>query len=109
MKLKNINRKFIVGTKKRTQIKHLLNIYLKPNEQITFISKKNREYDFVKKEWGYYATQSINARLKKFKFLTCLVRNKITKRRFVLVVYKEKKLLFKKYLKKENMKILQWL
>ena len=91
------------------KIKHLLNIYLKPNEQITFVSKKNREYDFVKKDWGYYATQSINARLKKFKFLTCLVENRITKKKFILVVYKEKIILFKKYLKKESMKVIKWL
>jgi hypothetical protein len=109
MQIKSINRKFIVGMKNDIKIKHLLNIYLKPNEQITFVSKKNREYDFVKKDWGYYATQSINARLKKFKFLTCLVENRITKKKFILVVYKEKIILFKKYLKKESMKVIKWL
>jgi hypothetical protein len=109
MKIKKINRRFVVGEKKDIKMKHLFNIYLNPNEQVTFVSKKNREYDFVKKDWGYYATQSINSRLKKFKFLTCLVKNVITKRKFVLVVYKEKISLFKKYLKKESLKILKWL
>ena len=29
-----------------------------------------KEYDFVKKNWGYYATPSINSRLKIFNFNT---------------------------------------
>jgi hypothetical protein len=109
MRIKNLNRKFNVGVKKDIKIKYLKNIHLKPNEQITFISKKNREYDFVKKDWGYYATPSINGRLKKFKFITYLIRSTLTKKKFILVVYKEKVNLFKKYLKKEKLKIVETL
>jgi len=109
MKIKYINRSFNVGVKNDIKIKHIKNIYLNSNEQITFISKKNREYDFVKKNWGYYATPSINGRLKKFNFITYLIKNKITNKKFIFVVYKEKKHLLKKYLKKEKLEIISLL
>jgi hypothetical protein len=109
MKIRKIGRKFKVGLNKNIQIKHIANIFLRSNEQITFFSKKKREYDFVKKDWGYYVTPSINGRLKKFNFLTCLVKNKLTKQFFILVIYKEKLNLFRKYLKKEKLKIVSWL
>ena len=46
-------------------------ISLSNNEQVTFVSKSNGRYDICKKSWGYYATPSINSRLKKegFKYL----------------------------------------
>ena len=79
------------------------------NHNNLFLSKNKKEYDFVKKDWGYYATPSINSRLKKFKFLTFLIKNKLTKFLFILVVYKEKMSLFKKYLKKEKLEIIDCL
>jgi hypothetical protein len=109
MKIKKIKRRFKVGLKKDIEIKHIANIYLNSNEQVTFFSRKKREYDFVKKDWGYYVTPSINGRLKKFNFLTCLIKNTLTKRFFILVVYKEKLNLFRKYLKKEKLKVVRWL
>jgi hypothetical protein len=108
MKIEKIERRFKVGLKKDIEIKHIANIYLNSDEQVTFFSKKKRQYDFVKKDWGYYATPSINGRLKKFNFLTCLIKNKLTKRFFILVVYKEKINLFRKYIKKEKLKIVGW-
>jgi len=109
MKIEKIERRFKVGLKKDIEIKHIANIYLNSDEQVTFFSKKKRQYDFVKKDWGYYATPSINGRLKKFNFLTCLIKNKLTKRFFILIVYKEKLNLFRKYIKKEKIKIVCWL
>lgn len=109
MKIKKLKRRFKVGIKKDIEIKHIANIYLNSNEQVTFFSKKKREYDFVKKDWGYYATSSINSRLKKFNFLTCLIKNKLIKKLFIVVVYKEKLNLFRKYLKKEKLKVVSWL
>ena len=44
-------------------------MFLRNNEQLTFRNGKS-EYDVAKKNWGYYATPSINNRLKKFKFRT---------------------------------------
>ena len=66
MKVIRKNRKFTVGLSK-IKLKDCGSIYLKKNNQVTFRYKKS-EYDVCKKDWGYYATPSINGRLKKFNF-----------------------------------------
>ena len=109
MKVIKVNRDFTVGLRKNIKINHIANMHLRSNEQITFISKKNREYDFVKKNWGYYATPSINGRLKIFKFRCCLVESQLKKKKFIFVVYKEKTKQLKKYLKNEKLNILFWI
>ena len=58
LKINKKSRKFKVGIKK-TILKDMGKVYLNNNEQLTFINKKS-EFDFVKKNWGYYATPSIN-------------------------------------------------
>ncbi len=109
MIIKRKNRKFFVGIKKNIRIKDCAEINLKSNEQVTFIGKNKFEYDVTKKNWGFYATPSINGRLKKFGLKCALVRSKNTQRLFVTLVEKNKILEFKKYLKKENLELLIWL
>ena len=55
------NRKFKVG-EKNIVLKEVAKISLKKNELVTFFNKKV-QYDIVKKDWGFYATPSINSRL----------------------------------------------
>ena len=50
-------------------------IELDANEQITLINKSGQEYDIAAKDWGYYATPSLNSRLAKEGFKTALVKN----------------------------------
>ena len=57
---------------------------------ITFVSGKS-EYDVVKKEWGYYATPSINKRLISYDINTCLIKNIKSKNLFLVLVHKRKK------------------
>ena len=85
-------------------------IILNNNEQVTFSDKykQNNDYDVTKKDWGYYATPSINSRLKKNNFISYIVLNKSTNLFFIMIVHKNKKNLFLKYLKKENLKIVTW-
>tara|TARA_B100000780_G_C21086537_1_gene437753 strand:+ start:570 stop:920 length:351 start_codon:yes stop_codon:yes gene_type:complete len=97
-------RKFKVG-KKNILLKDYGKIYLDDNEQITFIKKKS-EFDIVKKNWGYYATPSINKRLKKFNFRTYITKN-FNNHINIMIVHKEKDKNFKKYLKIENMTIVK--
>ena len=59
----------------KIQLKDTAKIMLNKNEQVTF-KYLNSEYDVAKKDWGYYATPSINGRLKKFGFRTYLIKNK---------------------------------
>ena len=101
------NRKFKVG-EKNIVLKEVAKISLKKNELVTFFNKKV-QYDIVKKDWGFYATPSINSRLIKFNLKTCLIKSKKTKNIFVLLVEKNKIDKFKKYLKDERCKIVKWL
>jgi hypothetical protein len=101
-------RKFEVG-KKSIVISDCGHLELESDEQITIIRKSGAEYDFAAKEWGFYATASINRRLATFGFKTAVVRNLDTSSLFILIVetgYEEK---FYQYLASENMKVEQWL
>ena len=69
---------------------------------------KNKEYDIVKKDWGFYATPSINGRLIDNNYKTALVKNRDLKL-YILIVQKNKMKIFKKYLKVNNLKIIIWL
>ena len=105
--LKKKKREFPTGLKKLEIIKDCGSVYLDKNEMITFKSKnKNLEYDVVKKQWGYYATPSLNVRLKNNGYKSILVKNKITQRYFVFLqeIGMEKEL--KKYMKQESLEVI---
>ena len=87
----------------KIQLNDMAKITLKENEQVTF-KCLNSEYDVAKKDWGYYATPSINGRLKKFGFRTFLIKNKRDKL-YIFLVLKNKLRSFKKYCKDDNQKI----
>ncbi len=110
MKLyKNKNpRKFIVGHKHKLTISHVASLKLKSNEQITFIDSNNNEYDIVKKSWGFYATPSVNDRLKRNKYKTAIVKNK-KNQIYVMIVKINYLTKFKQYLKKHENKLMYWL
>ena len=99
-------RKFLIN--KKIKLKDMGYILLKNDEQITFIHGKNQEYDVCKKNWGFYATPSINSRLKKNDFFTYIVENKKLQRFGIHIVDKKKINLYKKYLKNEKLKIVNW-
>ncbi len=104
-------RKFNTKSKLNTKITLVKKIFLKENQQITFLEKfkqKKREYDVVKKRWGYYATPSINKRLKKFSYECAIIKNNNNKF-FICLVNKNMKKEFKFYLKKDDQHIVCWL
>lgn len=104
--IKKKPRNFNVGLSNNTII-DCGKIFLANNELITFIKNK-KKYDFVSKDWGYYATPSINNRLKKEGYKVAVVSN-LTGKKFIMVVDKEKIKIFKKYLNQEKSKIIKWL
>ena len=65
-------------------------------------------YDVGKKNWGYYATPSINQRLEDNNFKTALVRNS-QDRIYIMLVEKENIKKFKKYCKDEKLIVIIWL
>ena len=91
-----VPRPFVVGIKKKLTIKDMGTVYLAPNEQLTFITENKNRYDVGRKNWGFYATPSINSRLKKEGFKTALVRNSLN-RIFIMIVEKKRMSIFKKY------------
>ena len=107
MKIKKKNRKFQSGLYKKIYLKDSGKIFLKKNELVSFVTEDLSEHDVVRKDWGFYATQSINSRLKK-NFKTALVINPL-ERIFVMVVEKKYLNKFKKYCKDEKQKVLCWL
>jgi hypothetical protein len=105
IRIKKTPRKFkITVGKRKITLKDAARIKLKKNEQVTF-EHLNSEYDVTKKDWGYYATPSINGRLKKNDFRTFLIENK-TKKIYILLVHKNKMKQFKKYCDDDKQKIL---
>ena len=72
---KNPSREFKVGCEQSITLKDCGDIFLEVNEQVTFLTTDTAEYDVCRKEWGYYATPSMNDRLKRFGFKTALVKN----------------------------------
>ena len=90
-------------------IKDCAKIYLNSNEQVTFLTKKKQEYDVCKKDWGFYATPSVNGRLKSYNFKTAIIQNKKTKKIYIFLLEKGKEKKFYRYLKEENCKVIKWL
>lgn len=107
VKFKKKPREYVVGINKKICLKDYGKIFLNNNEQITFVTNSSAEHDVTRKSWGFYATQSVNYRLKK-KFKTALVINPL-RRIYIMLV--EKKFLnkFRIYCKAENQKVLLWL
>jgi hypothetical protein len=101
-------REFEVGTQK-TILSDCGNVELQKDEQITILRNSGAEFDFVAKEWGFYATPSVNGRLVKFGLRTAIVINNRTRKRFILVLEKGFEESFFKYLEAELMVVERWL
>ena len=99
---------FIVGNNSEIEIKDVGEIYLDANEQVTFITPEGAEYDVTRKNWGFYATPSMNARLAAQGLKAGLVMNSIG-RLFLMLVEKGKENEFIDYLSNDNQRLLSWL
>tara|TARA_B100001094_G_C17896068_1_gene654083 strand:- start:233 stop:574 length:342 start_codon:yes stop_codon:yes gene_type:complete len=108
IKKKNPPRKFSVGLNYEITISDHGSILLKDNDQISFITEDDKEYDVVRKEWGFYATPSINGRLSNQGFKTALVKNS-NGMLYIMLVEKNKLDEFKKYLENEKNFLIKWL
>ena len=100
-------RKFMVSKKNNIVLKDLRKIFLNNNENLSITGKNKKIYEICRKDWGYYATPSINFRLKKNGFKTALIQQ--DKKFFVVIVDKSKMKSFNYYRKIENYKLVKWL
>lgn len=100
-------RKFKVGLDAGIEISDCGVIRLETNELVTFKTESGKAYDFVAKDWGFYATPSINGRLKDEGFKTALVQNSIGKF-YIMVVERDKLPNFFKYLEEDKQVLIEW-
>ena len=102
-------RTFEVGSPEhRFTLKDCAHITLEPDEQVTFLTESGAEYDVARKDWGFYATPSLNDRLLRFNLHAVLVKNQLGKF-FVLFMEENKQDQFQEYLRLEHLDIITWL
>ena len=101
-------RAFEVGFGETIEMLDCGNLELEPNEQVTLTTESGGEYDVSRKDWGFYATPSLNARLEGFGLRGVLVKNRLG-RYFVLLVERGKEELFDRYLEIESLDVVCWL
>ena len=99
---------FNADKKGKIKISDCGKIWLDADEQVSFVTKSGREYDVAAKTWGFYATPSINSRLKKEGFKTALVKNK-KGRYYVMIIEDDKLEDFYSYIKQEESSVEKWL
>lgn len=103
-------RRFMVGTGDlQFHMFDCAAVRLEPDEQVTFMTEDGAEYDVARKNWGFYATPSLNGRLGQFDLRGILVRNRKTGRYFVLLVKTGQEAAFERYCTQETLAIVSWL
>ncbi len=101
-------RRFTVGNTVRFEMQDCGTMHLQPNEQLTFVTEQGAEYDLARKDWGFYATPSLNSRLLNFGLRGVLVKNCLG-RYFLMLVERGKEALFDDYLKVEVLELICWM
>ena len=99
---------FKVGLNKKMTLKDTAHIQLDANEIVTFKTDANNEYDITRKDWGYYATPSLNGRLSQNNFRCALVKN-THKQYYIMLVEEGKEEYFYQYLKEDKQQVICWL
>lgn len=108
LKEKNPPREFETGFQYKRTIKDCGSVEMKENEQLTFVTESGAEYDVTRKDFGFYATPSLNGRLKRFNLRAVLVRNRLDQF-FILLVERGKEDLFHKYIQEEELRVVHWM
>jgi len=101
-------RRFEAGYGPTVTISDCGRLHLEADEQVTFTTPGGGEYDVARKEWGFYATPSLNGRLAGFGLRAALARNRVG-RYFVLLVERGREDAFAAYLEADRMALVSWL
>ena len=102
-------RRFTVGNSVKFDMLDCGEVRLQPDEQLTFKTATGAEYDVAAKDWGFYATPSLNGRLEQFGLRGVLIKNRDTGRYFVLLVERGHEPQFDAYCRQENLAVIAWL
>ncbi len=101
-------RDFVVGREASITISDKGAIVLEPDELVTFLTESGTRYDLVKKDWGYYATPSLNDRLPSHRLKPALVCGSQSKY-YILFVEDGLEEKFFQYLGDEDLRLVGWL
>jgi len=101
-------RLFEVGNGPKILLADCGRIELEADEQVTFTTPAGAEYDVARKDWGFYATPSLNGRLAGLGLRGVLVRNP-SSQYFVLLVERGREESFDRYRADEGLEIVTWL
>ena len=102
-------RRFQVGNAVKFDMKDCGELFLDADEQVTIKTERGGEYDVARKDWGFYATPSLNGRLEQFGLRAVLIRNRATRRYFVLLVERGEEARFDRYMAQEGLEIIAWM
>lgn len=110
MKFKPIDppRCFTVGSASPVTIKDCARIELEPDEQVTFVTPSGAEYDVARKDWGFYATPSLNQRLPGFGLRALLAKNR-DGRFCLMLVERGREPAMEAYFAEQGMSVACWL
>lgn len=106
---KNPPRRFQVGNAVKFELKDCGELNLDADDQVTFRTARGGEYDVARKDWGFYATPSLNGRLEQFGLRGVLIRNCTTGRYFILLVEHGEEPSFDRYMAQEGLEVIAWL
>ena len=101
-------RQYEAGFEHKVTIADCGRLELDPDEQVTLLTDDGAEYDVTRKNWGFYATPSLNGRLAAFGLRGVLVKNR-QDRLFVLLVARGREKDFEHYSVEERLTVLTWL
>jgi hypothetical protein len=101
-------RKFYVGDEFPIQISLIKELPILPDQMITLVTENSKHLDITCKDWGFYATPSINKRLADQNLRVAISKND-QGRRYVLVVDVEKLAAFEEYCRVQRQRVLSWL
>lgn len=104
--LKKPPRRFAVGDG-TLQLAHVADVALDWDEMVTFVTDQGTEFDVVRKDWGYYATPSLNGRLpdKGLRPVLCASGDRL----YLLLCEAGREADFADYLAGQKMRALRWL
>ena len=98
-------RMFRVGADQQIQMTDCARIELKPNEQVTFVTESGSEYDVARTEFGFYATPSLNGRLRDSGFHAVLAKNTLG-RFYILLIEHGQQDAFEQYVSAEGIQVI---
>ncbi len=100
-------RKYIAGFEFKREIVDCGDVFLDFDEQVTLKTESGTEFDVTRKNFGYYATPSLNDRLLRFQLRPVLCKNRLNKF-FILLVEVGKESIFEIYRTEEKLDVVLW-